>query len=145
METQRMTCDEVKALLPHRWPMLMIDKVIALVPGESAVCEKLVSDSDIFMQGHFPGRAIFPGVLLVEAMAQACLIAALAKFPDPANRPLFFLGSSDARFLLPVIPGSRLRIEATIERQVGNLGMGSGRVICDDQLVARSKLSFGSA
>ena len=145
MSTAPLSADQIQRVLPHRWPMLMLDRVLDHEPGKRAICEKKLSMSDIFFVGHFPGRAVMPGVLIVEAMAQACLIAALTAFPDPATRPLFFLGSSEARFLRAVVAGDTLRIEAQLDRVVGLLGMGSAKAFVDDVVVARAKLSFGGA
>ena len=111
--------DELMQLLPHRYPLLLIDRLVDIVPGEGAVGIKNVSYGDEFFQGHFPGKPIMPGVLIVEAMAQAA--AAYTSYTenlDADGKIVLFMGVDKARFRRPVIPGDQLRIAVrTVQRR----------------------------
>ncbi|MEM8937309.1 MAG: 3-hydroxyacyl-ACP dehydratase FabZ [Pseudomonadota bacterium] len=103
--------EELMQILPHRYPMLMIDRLVDIKPGDSAVGLKNVSFDEPFFQGHFPGKPVMPGVLIVEAMAQAA--AAFASYTegiDTAGKIILFMGVDKARFRKPVVPGDQLRL-----------------------------------
>jgi 3-hydroxyacyl-[acyl-carrier-protein] dehydratase len=130
--------------LPHRYPMLLIDRVIDLQPGKSIVAIKNVSINEPFFTGHFPHHPVMPGVLILEAMAQA---AALFSFSDEAalkkedsSTVYYFVGIDGARFRKPVVPGDQLRIEVDAERLSRSICKYSGRALVDGQLVAEAKL-----
>jgi 3-hydroxyacyl-[acyl-carrier-protein] dehydratase len=105
--------DKILTLLPHRYPFLMIDKVLEVSPGERAVAIKNVSINEPHFQGHFPGQPIMPGVLICEAFAQVAGIIALSAFPDLKGKRVYLLGLDKVRFRKPVIPGDQLRITVT--------------------------------
>jgi 3-hydroxyacyl-[acyl-carrier-protein] dehydratase len=108
----------VMAALPHRYPMLLVDRVESIEPDRSIVAVKAVTSNEGFFQGHFPGRPIMPGVLIVEALAQAAGILAFVPadvVPDESTR-FFFVGIDKARFRKPVEPGDQLILTATLER-----------------------------
>ena len=111
--------DELMQLLPHRYPILMIDRLIDIKPGESAVGVKNISMSDQMFQGHFPGKPVMPGVLIIEAMAQAA--AAFTSYTenlDTEGKIVLFMGVDKARFRKPVVPGDQLLIEVrTVHRR----------------------------
>lgn len=111
--------DELMRLLPHRYPILMIDRLVDIKPGESAIGVKNVSMSDPIFQGHFPGMPVMPGVLIIEAMAQAA--AAFTSYTenlDTEGKVVLFMGVDKARFRKPVVPGDQLRIEVrTVQRR----------------------------
>ena len=105
-------------LLPHRYPFLLLDRVVQCTPGESATAIKNVTVNEPFFQGHFPGNPVMPGVLIVEAMAQACCILSYRSDGEQEPRPLYFLaGVDDARFRRPVTAGDMLQVTAELENE----------------------------
>ena len=108
---------DIMAMIPHRYPFLLIDKVIKCVPQEQVIAVKNVTINEPFFTGHFPGKPIMPGVLIIEAMAQACAICALAGEEDFKCQPVYFTGIDKAKFRKPVVPGDTLHIEATFVRK----------------------------
>jgi 3-hydroxyacyl-[acyl-carrier-protein] dehydratase len=123
---------EIQRILPHRFPFLLVDRVVEVVPEKSIVAEHLVSMSNPILQGHFPGHPIMPGVLQVEAMAQAAVVLAHASGHfDPALHNCYFIGIKEAKFRAPAVPGEVLRIEVTAER-LGKVGKFSGTVKAGD-------------
>lgn len=130
--------------LPHRYPMLLIDRVIDIQPGKSIVAIKNVSINEPFFTGHFPHHPVMPGVLILESMAQA---AALFSFSDEntqtsedSSTVYYFVGIDGARFRRPVVPGDQLRIEVDAERLSRTICKYAGRALVDGQLVAEAKL-----
>jgi 3-hydroxyacyl-[acyl-carrier-protein] dehydratase len=116
---------ELLKYLPQRYPVLMIDRVKELEPGKRIVALKNVSANEPHFQGHFPGRPIMPGVLILEAMAQAAgvLVFSAQGTPQETERFVYYyVGIDNARFKKPVIPGDQLEIEVTIERQLRGIG-----------------------
>ena len=125
---------QIQKILPHRFPFLFLDRVLSAVPGESIVAQKLVSMSDPILQGHFPGNPILPGVIQVEAMAQAAVVLAhLSGLFDPELHNCYFIGIQEAKFRAPVVPGEILTIEVKAQR-LGRLGKFSGEIRAGDQL-----------
>ena len=112
--------DRIQGLLPHRYPMLMLDRVIEIGP-ESITAEKLVTVNEPFFEGHFPGNPIMPGVLIIEAMAQAGGVMIINARPELRGRGVAIVGIDKARFRRPVVPGDVLRIDATLSRTRGDL------------------------
>ena len=112
--------DEVMRRLPHRYPMLLVDRVLECVPGERIAAIKNVTMNEQFFAGHFPGRPVMPGVLVLEAMAQAAGILTFVTagiYPDETTK-FYFAGIDKARFRRPVMPGDQLRLEARLERRI---------------------------
>jgi len=133
--------DDIKNILPHREPFLMIDRIDELVPGESAKGVKAVSGNEWFFQGHFADKKIMPGVLIIEAIAQTGGVALLTK--DELKGKLAFLGRiKNARFNEPVVPGDVLELDTVIETIKGNIGMGSGKAYVRGKVVASCELVF---
>jgi 3-hydroxyacyl-[acyl-carrier-protein] dehydratase len=132
---------EIEEILPHREPFLFLDEVIEIVPGERAVARKRVREDEWYLRGHFPGRPIMPGVLIVEAMAQTGAVAVLA---DEANRGklALFAGIDDVRFKRIVEPGDELELTCELERVRGPVGRGKARATVDGELAARGTLTF---
>ena len=131
---------EVQAILPHRYPFLFIDNVVEVEEGESIHCQKLVSNSDPILQGHFPGNPILPGVVQVEAMAQAAVVLAnLSGIFDPEKHVCLFMGIKEGKFRNPVRPGEVLDIRIKAER-LGRIGKFSGEITCGDE--KKSSASF---
>jgi 3-hydroxyacyl-[acyl-carrier-protein] dehydratase len=120
---------QIQKILPHRFPFLFIDRVLEVTPSESIVAVRLVSNSDPILQGHFPGNPILPGVVQVEAMAQAAVILAhLSGQFDPEIHDCFFIGISEAKFRAPAVPGEVLQIRVKAQR-LGRVGKFSGEVV----------------
>jgi 3-hydroxyacyl-[acyl-carrier-protein] dehydratase len=119
-----MNIDEVLAHLPQRFPMMMIDRVTECEPGKRIVAIKNVSANEPYFQGHFPHRPIMPGVLILEAMAQAAgilVFRTLGTKPDE-NSVYYYVGIDNARFKKPVVPGDQLELEVRLERQLRGIG-----------------------
>jgi 3-hydroxyacyl-[acyl-carrier-protein] dehydratase len=106
--------NEIQKILPHRYPFLMVDAILEIEPRKRIVGVKNVSINESFFQGHFPGKAILPGVLIIEAMAQAGGLLLLREFPNHEDKLLYFVAVDDARFRRPVIPGEQLRLEVSV-------------------------------
>jgi len=131
----------IEAILPHREPFLLIDEVLELEPGERVVALKRVREDEWYLRGHFPGRPIMPGVLIVEAMAQTGAIAVLSE-EENRGRIALFAGIDDTRFKRIVEPGDELQLECTLEQARGPIGKGRARATVDGQLAARGTLTF---
>ena len=136
-----MTVAAIEQILPHRDPFLLLDEVVDLQPGERVVARKRVRDDEWYLRGHFPGRPIMPGVLIVEAMAQTGAVAVLA---DEANRGklALFAGIDDVRFKRIVEPGDELELTCELERVRGPIGRGKATASVDGELAARGTLTF---
>ena len=101
----------IASVLPHRYPLLLVDRVLELVPGQRVVAIKNVTRNEPFFDGHFPGNPIMPGVLVIEAMAQTAALLLLHEMEDRDQKVLFFSGIEKVRFRRPVVPGDQLRME----------------------------------
>jgi len=130
--------------LPHRYPMLLIDRVLEMVPGKSIKALKNVSINEPFFVGHFPHHPVMPGVLILEAMAQAAAIFSFAEEtgqkPKDQESVYYFVGIDGARFRKPVLPGDQLHIEVVAERLGSKICKYQGRAFVDGQVVAEAKL-----
>jgi len=133
--------EEIEAILPHREPFLLIDEVLELEPGERVVALKRVREDEWYLRGHFPGRPVMPGVLIVEAMAQTGAVAVLSE-EENRGRLALFAGIDDTRFKRIVEPGDELELECTLEQVRGPVGKGKARATVDGQLAARGTLTF---
>ena len=131
----------IEAILPHREPFLLIDEVLELEPGERVVALKHVRGDEWYFRGHFPGRPVMPGVLIVEAMAQTGAVAVLSE-EENRGRIALFAGIDDTRFKRIVEPGDELQLECTLEQVRGPIGKGRARATVDGQLAARGTLTF---
>jgi len=129
---------QIMELLPHRYPFLLIDKLVDLIPNESAVGIKNVTFNEPFFQGHFPGRPIMPGVLIIEAMAQTAACVVVQAMPKSDKRLVYFMSVENARFRKPVVPGDQLRIHVKKERNRGNVWRFAGEARVDGQLMAEA-------
>jgi 3-hydroxyacyl-[acyl-carrier-protein] dehydratase len=130
----------IQKILPHRYPFLMVDAVLEVERFKRIVGVKNISINESFFQGHFPGKPIFPGVLIIEAMAQAGGLLLLLEIPDRENKLLYFVAVDDARFRRPVVPGDQLRIEATVLSWRGTFGKLRGIATVDGELAAEATL-----
>jgi len=133
--------EKIMDILPHRYPFLLIDRIIEIIPGEKIVALKNVTINEPFFQGHFPGVPIMPGVLIVEAMGQAGGILAFSSAPqENKNDILYFMGMDKVRFRKPVVPGDQLLIEAKILKQRSKAIKMSGIATVEEKLVAEAEL-----
>jgi len=117
--------EQIAAILPHRYPFLLVDRVVELTPGQSIVAIKNVTLNEPFFQGHFPGHPVMPGVLIVEALAQASglLIGLSGTMTDKEDRIFYLAKVDNARFLKPVVPGDQLRLEVQLKRRLRSMGI----------------------
>mgnify|MGYP001153425960 FL=1 len=132
---------QIMEIIPHRYPMLMVDTVEELVPGERVVAYKNISINEEIFQGHFPGNPTFPGALTVEALAQAGAVALLS-MPEYKGKTAYFGGIKKARYRQMVRPGDRLKLEVNIERLRGPIGTGKGIVWINDKKATTAELTF---
>jgi 3-hydroxyacyl-[acyl-carrier-protein] dehydratase len=133
--------EEIEAILPHREPFLLIDEVLELEPGERVVARKTVRHDEWYLAGHFPGRPIMPGVLIVEAMAQTGAVAVLTQ-EENKGRLALFAGIDELRFKRIVEPGEELVFVCRIEAARGPIGKGRVTAHVGDELAARGTLTF---
>ncbi|HPP05802.1 MAG TPA: 3-hydroxyacyl-ACP dehydratase FabZ [Syntrophorhabdaceae bacterium] len=136
-----MTVDiqEIIRLLPHTYPFLLVDRIIEYEHGKRIVGIKNVTFNEPFFQGHFPKRPIMPGVLIVEAMAQAGGVLAFKSFPD-LKGSVFFIGIDNARFRKPVVPGDQLRLSVEVVRHKKELWVFNGEAYVGEEMVAEAKI-----
>ena len=132
---------EIEAILPHREPFLLIDEVIELEPGVRVVARKSVRSDEWYLSGHFPGRPIMPGVLIVEAMAQTGAVAVLSE-DENRGRLALFAGIDEVRFKRLVEPGDELELSCELERVRGPVGKGRATAHVSGELAARGLLTF---
>ena len=136
------TIAEIKKLLPHRYPFLLVDRVIAFVPGESITALKNVTINEPFFQGHFPDAPIMPGMLILEALAQAGGILVSKSLEGPlGNRIFMFTGVEKAKFRRPVVPGDQLVLRCFDIKRRLNLCKMRAQALVADQVVAEAELS----
>lgn len=129
----------IMELIPHRYPMLLVDRVEAITPGQAATGIKNVTINEPFFQGHFPGRPIMPGVLIVEAMAQTAAVLVVHSLGEEAHGKLvYFMSISNARFRRPVEPGATLHLEVSKEHSRGNVWRFGGKAKVDGVVVAEA-------
>jgi len=131
----------IEAIIPHRDPFLLVDRVLEFKPGVSAVGELDVRETAFWVPGHFPGYAVMPGVLIVEALAQ-CAAVALLSLPDNQGKLAFFAGIDKVRFKRQVVPGDTLRLECTITRTRGPIGFGEAKASVGGELAVSGELMF---
>jgi 3-hydroxyacyl-[acyl-carrier-protein] dehydratase len=136
--------EEIKKLIPQRFPFIMIDKVSALEPGKEITAIKNISGNDIFFLGHFPDIAIMPGVAIIEAMAQTSIIlfAAGKEKSESGTNPVYFLGSVKARFHHPVVPGDCMKIRAVNVKSLPHGAYVSAEAFIEDKKVSEAELVF---
>lgn len=133
--------DEIERIIPHRYPFLLVDRIIDIEDGKHAVGIKNVTANEWFFEGHFPGKKVMPGVLIVEALAQVAAVTMLHGVEAAGKSPLFG-GIENMRFRKPVIPGDQLRLEFTLDKVRGPIGKGSVKATVDGKLAAEGVISF---
>ena len=132
---------EIQEIIPHRYPFLMVDRIIELEEGKRAVGIKNVSSNEPFFQGHFPGHPIMPGVLIMEALAQVGAVLIL-KMPAYAGYLALFAGLDDVKFKRQVIPGDQLRLEVELIKFRKTFGVAQGKAYVGEELAAEGTLKF---
>jgi beta-hydroxyacyl-ACP dehydratase FabZ len=137
---------EIMKLLPHRYPFIMIDRILELTPGEKIIALKNVTINEPFFQGHFPENPIMPGVLIIEAMGQAgAVLAAKSSEREPHGSLIYFMGMDKVKFRKPVTPGDQLIFKMKFLKQRRNVFRMSGTAYVDENVVAQAELmaTFG--
>jgi len=140
-DTAILDIEQIKKLLPHRAPMLFVEKLADIVPGESATGYKAVSLNEPFFMGHFPDRAVMPGVLIVEAMAQTAGALGVHSLKEEAAPAVYFLTIEKARFRKPVVPGDLLRMPVKKIQKRGPVWKFSGQAFVGEDLCAEAEFS----
>ena len=135
---------EIRDLIPHRYPFLLVDRVEEIEPGVRAVGVKNVTQNEPFFQGHFPDYPVMPGVLIIEAMAQVGAVGVMAG-GEHTDRLALFAGIDGVRFRRQVLPGDVLRMEVEITRLKGKVGRGKGRATVNGERVCEAELMFAFA
>jgi 3-hydroxyacyl-[acyl-carrier-protein] dehydratase len=137
--TAEIDIQRIMQMIPHRYPFLMIDRVVDVVSGESAVGIKNVSINESFFQGHFPQRPVMPGVLVIEAMAQTAAVLVVHTLgPDSEGKLVYFMSVDNARFRRPVFPGDQVHVRVVRRRHRGNVWKFEGMAMVGDKLVAEA-------
>ena len=136
-----MDVNEIMKQIPHRYPFLLIDRVLEMEPGKKGVGIKNVSINEPFFPGHFPGTPIMPGVLIVEAMAQLGAVIVLS-LPENQGKLAYFAGIDGMRFRRQVVPGDQLHLEVEITKMRGSLGKGIARALVEGEVAAEGKIMF---
>lgn len=132
--------EEIKQLIPHRFPMLLIDRLTEIEPNKAAVGIKNVTTNEHFFEGHFPGNPIMPGVLTVEAMAQSAgaLVMYSLDIEDKSSQAVYFMSIDDVRFRKPVVPGDTLKLHVEAIQNRGPVWKFSGKAYVEDVLVCQA-------
>ncbi len=136
-----MTIEEIKAIIPHRYPFLLIDRIEELEEGKKVVAKKNVTVNEPFFQGHFPQEPVMPGVLIIEALAQAGAVALLS-LTDFKGKTAYFGGIDKAKFRRKVVPGDTLMLEVEILKVKASAGIGKGIAYVDGKKAAEAELTF---
>ncbi|KAF1290300.1 3-hydroxyacyl-[acyl-carrier-protein] dehydratase FabZ [Enterococcus sp. CU9D] len=136
-----MTIEEIKAIIPHRYPFLLIDRVEELEEGKRIVAKKNVTVNEPFFQGHFPQEPVMPGVLIIEALAQAGAVALLS-LEDYQGKTAYFGALDKAKFRKKVVPGDTLMLEVEITKIKGPAGIGKGIAYVDGKKACEAELTF---
>ncbi len=134
---------EIQKIIPHRYPFLLIDKVVDLQPNKKLIAIKNVSINEQFFVGHFPGEKVMPGVLIIEAMAQAGCIYFYYSKNMQGKDLIYYLAKVSTKFLKPVVPGDQLKIEVTTIKLMSKVGFLKIKTFVKDDLVAEAEIGFG--
>lgn len=137
----KLNSNEIQKIIPHRYPFLLIDRIDELIPGVSCVATKNVSVNEMHFMGHFPEEHIMPGVLIVEAMAQAGAVIILS-LEENKGKTAYFAGIDKCKFKRKVIPGDTLRMEVEIIKQRGLIGYGKGKAYVGDEIAVIGEIKF---
>ena len=141
-QDQVLEIQSIMKFLPHRYPFLLVDRILEYQERERIVGLKNVTINEPYFQGHFPGVPIMPGVLIIEAMAQVGGVLVFKALPNRDEKLVFFMGIENARFRKPVRPGDQLRLEMTVLRSRARVGKLNGKAYVDETLVAEADIMF---
>lgn len=136
-----MKAKEIMEIIPHRQPFMLLDTIEELEPGVKAVAKKCVTYNEPFFAGHFPKEPVMPGVLIIEALAQAGAVAILS-LPENKGKTAYFAAINSAKFKGKVVPGDVLMLETEIIKVKGPIGVGSARAYVEGRLVTKAELTF---
>lgn len=136
-----LNCNEIQKIIPHRYPFLLVDRIEKIDPGKGAIGYKNVTVNEYFFQGHFPGEMVMPGVLIIESLAQVGAVAILSK-DNNKGKLVYFGGINKARFKHKVVPGDSLKLETTIIKQKGLIGIGKAVASINGKIAAEAELIF---
>jgi 3-hydroxyacyl-[acyl-carrier-protein] dehydratase len=139
--TPKWDIEWIQSVLPHRYPILLVDRVLEIEPKKRIVAIKNVTVNEPIFNGHFPGRPVMPGVFLVEGLAQTGGLLLLHDMPDRANKLIYFMGIEEAKFRRPVVPGDQVRYEIEVLRLRSMHCKMAGKVLVDGQLAAEAVIS----
>jgi 3-hydroxyacyl-[acyl-carrier-protein] dehydratase len=135
-----MDVNAIEAILPHRYPFLLVDRVVSMEPMKTLVAVKCVTVNEPFFAGHFPGHPVMPGVLILEALAQAAaLLAKGSMTEEPGDKVTYLMGIDNARFRKPVIPGDRIELHVEVVKRKGDIWKQKGRAVVDGETVAEAE------
>ena len=138
-----MSLEKIKNILPHRYPFLLVDRVVEIQKGEYCKALKNISGNEEIFQGHFPSQAVFPGVMIIEALAQtAGIVIHSGKEDVSSNEIVFFAGIDKAKFRIPVVPGDQLFLETSLINQRRNFWVFEGKACVDNKLAAQAELKL---
>jgi beta-hydroxyacyl-ACP dehydratase FabZ len=133
---------EILRILPHRYPFLLVDRIVELEPEKRIVGLKNVTINEPFFQGHFPGAPVMPGVLIIESMAQVGGVLLYRDLPEKEKKLIYFAGITNAKFRRPVVPGDQLRIEMEFLKRRNDYGKMQGRATVEGNLAAEAVVQF---
>ncbi|MBC8258311.1 MAG: 3-hydroxyacyl-ACP dehydratase FabZ [SAR324 cluster bacterium] len=138
-----MNLEQIKKILPHRYPFLLVDRVLEVREGEYCKALKNISGNEEVFQGHFPQQAVLPGVMIIEALAQtAGIVIDSGKAETDTGSIVFFAGINNAKFRVPVVPGDQLILETTLKNQRRNFWVFEGRASVDGKLAAQAEIKL---
>ena len=138
-----MNLEEIKKILPHRYPFLLVDRVLEVQEGKYCKALKNISGNEEVFQGHFPSQAVLPGVMIIEALAQtAGIVIHSGKEDSSSSEIVFFAGIDKAKFRIPVVPGDQLILETRLINQRRNFWVFEGKANVDDKLVAQAEIKL---
>ena len=141
MERKSLNINQIKEILPHRYPFLLIDKIIDYEADKSIIGIKNVTSNEEFFNGHFPDHPVMPGVLIIEALAQTGAVLVLMK-PENKGKIAFFAGIDNVRFKRQVIPGDQIKLEIEVTKLKSSVGKCNARATVDGELVCSGELMF---
>jgi len=133
--------DEIKAIIPHREPFLLIDEIVDVVPGKTCHAIKYVKAEEEYFKGHFPGTPVMPGVLILESIAQSGAVS-LMLLEDFKGKIAYFTGANNVKFRRKVVPGDKLVFKSEVITLRSNFGVAKGKAFVDDKLVCEAEISF---
>ncbi|MGH9444771.1 MAG: 3-hydroxyacyl-ACP dehydratase FabZ [Terriglobia bacterium] len=136
------TISDILKILPHRYPFLLVDRIVALEPEKRIVGLKNVTVNEPFFQGHFPGAPVMPGVLIIESMAQVAGVLIYRDLPEKEKKLIYFTGIENAKFRRPVTPGDQLRVDMELLSRRNNFGKMGGKATVDGKLAAEAVVYF---